>query len=296
MSRLAALKSAVPWWGKIGLKLILARAPLSYRGFARLGVFRHGSMDTPDYALSVFRRHLAHAPDASWVGVEIGPGDTAFSAPLARCHGCRKLWLVDSGDYANQDPRLYREMARTLARDASLAGLPELCSVPDFAGLLANCGAAYLTDGVASLASIETASVDLVWSHAVLEHVRAADFPRLCQEMHRILRPGGQASHVVDFKDHLGGGLNNLRIPSSLWERDGFAQASGFYTNRIRFSAMRAMFEAAGFEVKVLLEKRWDPPPLRRSQLAAEFRGIAEEDLRVSDGHFLLRKPLRPSS
>lgn len=295
MSRLAALKTAIPWWGKIGLKLILARVPLSYRGFARMGVFRHGSMDSADYALSVFRRHQAHAPDAPWVGVEIGPGDTVFSAPLARFHGCRKLWLVDSGDYADKDLGLYREMARTLAHDASVAGLLDACSAIDFAGLLADCGATYLTDGVSSLASIETASVDLVWSHAVLEHVRVADFPRLCQEMYRILRPGGQASHVVDFKDHLAGGLNNLRIPSALWELDWFAQDSGFYTNRLRCNAMRAMFVAAGFEVRLLLEKRWDQPPLARSQLAPEFRDIDQQDLLVSDGHFLLRKPLQPS-
>jgi SAM-dependent methyltransferase len=288
---LTQLKSAVPWWGKIAMKLILARVPISYRQFARLGVFRHGFMDSADYALGVFRDHTRHAPMTPWVGLEFGPGDSVFSAVLAKRSGCQNLWLVDAGDFADKHPSLYRAMAEQLERTQSMEGLVSLCAADDFTTLLAGCGTSYLTQGVASLASIDSESVDLVWSHAVLEHVRVADFERLCEEMYRILRPGGVASHVVDFKDHLGGQLNHLRIPERLWEQDWFAQQSGFYTNRIRFSAMLHCFAQAGFTVEVLYERRWEQAPIGRHELAPEFQSIDPQDLLISDGHFLLRKP-----
>lgn len=287
----ARLKAAVPWWGKIGMKLVLARVPIAYRQFARLGVFRHGFMDSAGYALGVFRDHARHAPQTPWVGLEFGPGDSVFSAVLAKRSGCQNLWLVDAGDYADKDPALYRAMAEQLEQAQSMEGLVSLCAADDFTTLLADCGASYLTEGVASLKAIASSSVDLVWSHAVLEHVRAADFERFCTEMYRVLRPGGVASHVVDFKDHLGGRLNHLRIPSRLWEQEWFAPASGFYTNRLRFGAMQTLFAKAGFTVEVLYERLWEEPPLKRQALAPEFRAIDLRDLRVSDVHVLLRKP-----
>lgn len=292
---LTYLKDGVPWWGKIGLKLALARIPVPYRLFSMLGIFRHGDMDSASYALGVFLRHQRYAPDAPWVGLELGPGDSIFSAILARRYGCQKLWLVDAGDFAIKTPQKYRKMAEELEASGAGDELLALASADDFAALLTSCGAAYLTSGLAALRSIEPESVDLVWSHAVLEHVRAGDFAAFAREMYRILRPGGCASHVVDFKDHLGGSLNNMRIPSSLWEQDWFAQRSGFYTNRIRFQAMEDAFAESGFSVEVLLKNRWDQPPVAREAMAPEFRDLDPQDLLVSDCHFLLRKPCESS-
>jgi SAM-dependent methyltransferase len=284
------LKGAVPWWGKIGLKLVMARLPLPYRLFARFGVFRHGSMDRPEYVLEVFRTHARHNPAGNWTGLEFGPGDSVFSAVLAKRYGCRRFWLVDAGDFAAKSPALYRNMAASLERQGLADGLSALCGDGEPATLFRNCDAAYLTRGVASLAEIESDSVDFIWSHAVLEHVGAAEFEACCREMRRILRPGGRASHVVDFRDHLQAGLHNLRFPSTLWERDWFARRSGFYTNRIRPTAMADRFARAGFAVRVLYDHRWPEPPISEDRLAPEFRGLNREDLVVWGCHFLLEK------
>lgn len=94
-------------------------------------------------------------------------------------------------------------------------------------------------------------SIDFIWSQAVLEHIRKSEFLDTMLELHRILRPNGVCSHVVDLKDHLGGALNNLRFSEKLWESN-FMASSGFYTNRIRYSEMLDIFHQAGFSVEVV--------------------------------------------
>ena len=96
-------------------------------------------------------------------------------------------------------------------------------------------------------------------------------------------------SHVVDFKDHLGGALNNMRFSSSLWEKEWFASYSGFYTNRIRLQEMIAICEEIGFMVDVVNLERWDSLPIERKHLADEFTNLKDEDLKVSGAHLVMR-------
>jgi hypothetical protein len=67
-------------------------------------------------------------------------------------------------------------------------------------------------------------------------------------ECRRVLSDTGVASHSVDLKDHLEGGLNNLRFSEKLWESDFFVN-SGFYTNRIQFYEMLNHFKEPGSEI-----------------------------------------------
>ena len=94
-------------------------------------------------------------------------------------------------------------------------------------------------------------------------------------------------SHQVDFKDHLGGKLNNLRFSPETWEGRLFSE-SGFYTNRLRLDEMTQAFEAAGFSVEVRACTRWPSLPTPRSAMDAAFQGMTEEDLLVSDAHLVM--------
>jgi SAM-dependent methyltransferase len=281
----------MPWWLKILLKIVVSRVPLPYRIFARFGIFRHGKMDDADYAYGVFNKHFALKPgDKPWVGAEIGPGDSIFSALLAHDHGATNFWLIDAGNFADRTLDRYKNMTNSLQQRGILKKSSSFNMHRDFDNMLENLNANYLTNGVDSLRDIPDESVDLLWSHAVLEHIRASSFSDFCKQSYRIAKPGGYASHVVDFKDHLSSGLNNLRFPSEFWEKDWFAQNSGFYTNRIRASSMRKEFENAGFEVKIISESRWNASPISRSSLSIEFAKIDDSDLLVSGMHFLLKK------
>lgn len=285
-------RSAVPWWARIGLKLVMARLPVPYRLWKRLRLFEHGAMDQPATAVGTLLDHARSAGVLAEGGgqprfvsrpgftvLEIGPGDSLASGVVARALGAECSILVDSGDFATRDPMQYKALITYLVAQGYAPPLP---AMPDgIEPLLRACGVTYLTQGVDSLATLPSQCVDFCFSNAVLEHVSKVDFDRMAVELRRVLRPGGVSVHRVDFRDHLGGGLNNLRFSPEVWEGRLFSR-SGFYTNRIRPRAMRASFEAAGFRCEVIREVRWPQVPIARAALHPQFRDLPDDELLLS--------------
>jgi len=283
------MSSNLPWQIKIAAKIVLSRIPAGYDFWRRARIFRHGDMDDPAYALSVFQRHFSRvgplAKEPGFTALELGPGDTLFSAMIAKAHGAAMTFLVDVGPFAIPGIEPYRQMAKALEeKGLSLPGHRQWQSLDD---VLACCQARYLTRGLESLQCVPDGSVDFIWSQAVLEHIRLGQFWETMRQVRRVLSPQGVCSHRVDLQDHLGGGLNNLRFPEKFWEARWMAR-SGFYTNRIRFSRMLDLFQQAGFFVEVVGAQRWDALPLPRTKMAREFRDLPEQDLRVSGFDVLL--------
>lgn len=290
------LRQWLPWWMRVVAKIVLSRLPAGYAVWRKMGLFRHGRMDDADYAIAVFEEHVSRAGlDGKLEGkvvLELGPGDSVASAIIAASYGARAI-LVDSGRFATDSPAAYTELVRRL-RTRGLAP-PDIQDCTTLDEILARCGARYCTNGLASLVGIERGSIDLIYSHAVLEHVRRDEFLATQRACAGLLRVGGSCSHQVDLRDHLGGGLNNLRFPERIWESRFFVR-SGFYTNRILFGPMLEMFRQAGFAAKVDQIERWTEPPIRRSQLAAEFRMLPESELRVSGFGVLLELCEKPAT
>jgi SAM-dependent methyltransferase len=248
-------------------------------------------MDSREYAIRIFNNHVEKAGMAGQLAgktiLEIGPGDSISTAIIAAAHGARAI-LVDAGPFVRVDTAPYRSLISALAGSGlSVPGGLQDCN--DVTGILARCNARYLTEGLASLRQLENDSIDLMFSQAVLEHVRKHEFLETMKECRRILKPDGVCSHHIDLQDHLAGALNNLRFSARVWESDFFAK-SGFYTNRIQFSRMRELFIKAGFQVECLYVRRWSALPTPRQSLAGEFRGIADDELSVSGFDVLLRR------
>ncbi len=287
---LGNIKSRLPWPFKIAAKILLSRLPISFGTWRRIGLFRSGSMDDPAYAFQTFGRHLHHArlapPLMGLTCLEIGPGDSLFSALIARSLGAERCILVDVCSFAVDQPHHYQAMADFLRAE----GLdpPRIGGSDSLDRILTACNAQYLTEGLRSLRRLPTTSCDFIWSQAVLEHIRQVEFPEFAWEMRRILKPTGAASHRVDLSDHLAGRLNNLRFSERIWESDWVAR-SGFYTNRIRFSEMLGIFRRAGFSAEIRGVERWPALPTPRSALAPEFQELPEDDLLVSGFDVLLR-------
>jgi len=214
------------------------------------------------------------------------PGDSLFSAWLARSRGAETSWFVDTGDYATRDMAAYRGLASYL--EAKGEPVPPAGVLATLDGFLEYCGARYLTDGLASLRNIPSGSVDFIWSQAVLEHIRLREFDAFMAETRRILRPGGLCSHRIDLQDHLGAALNNLRFSERLWEADWFAR-SGFYTNRLRFSDLLRRFRAAGFNPEVSEIDRFPALPTPREKFVVPFHDLPEEELTVKGFDVVLR-------
>jgi SAM-dependent methyltransferase len=281
----------VIWAAKLAAKLVLSRLPVPYALWSRLGLFRHGEMDHAAYALKIFRLHAGRAfanglPRGATV-LELGPGDSFASALIAAGHGAGQVWLVDAGNFANRELALYRGLAQDLARQG--VAVPDLSRAESFDDVLSACNARYLTDGLRSLQGIAEGSVDFIWSHSVLEHVRKGELADTLAALRRALRPGGHASHNVDYQDHLAGALNNLRFPERMWESPLFVNA-GFYTNRVPAVVMHRLFQQAGFELLQEDFGRWPALPTPRSTMAREFADFSDVDLMQRTSHALLRR------
>jgi hypothetical protein len=280
----------IPWQLKIAAKLLLSRIPLGYDLWKRLGVFNLGGMERPEYALKVFRRHFDPAhferKRGDFVGLELGPGDSLFSALIARSYGASRTYLVDSGPFTCRNLAIYRQMEVHLRQ----LGLhpPSLANCATVSDVLAACSAEYLTEGLASLRKIPSRSVDFVWSHVVLEHIRRDEFLPTLLELRRVQVSEGIASHCISVSDILGGGLNDLRFSQRIWESSLMAN-SGFYTNRIRYGELLRLFQVAGFEVQLRNVRRWEKLPTPRQKMAEEFATLPEEELRVSGFDVFLR-------
>lgn len=285
-----SVKSKIPWWAKIAAKLLLSRLSLSYKLWEQLGLFKHGHMEKPAYAFGVFKEHFDKVEferkGKGFVALEIGPGDSLFSAMIARAFGASAIYLVDAGNFVRNDLQSYHAMQGLLVEKGLTT--PKVENPSSLEQILSRCHAQYKTDGLSSLRTIPDQSVDFIWSQAVLEHVRKSEFYDTILEFRRVLRPDGVCSHRVDLKDHLGGALNNLRFPDQLWESN-FMASSGFYTNRIRYSQMLSLYKQAGFDIDVLGVERWNTLPTPRARLAKCFRKFPDEELCISGFDVILR-------
>ncbi|NLE05513.1 MAG: class I SAM-dependent methyltransferase [Crenarchaeota archaeon] len=271
-------KELLPWWVKIFLKIILSRMNLGHRTKQKLGIFVNGSV-SPERAYGIVTKHIQFANIESLSGktvLEMGPGDSLLNAMIMKAFGADEIYLIDIGDYANHDLSLYKNMAEFLdSKGYHLIDIDEISSITE---LLEKCNAKYLTNGLDSYKSITNNTIDFVFSEAVLEHIRKIEFEPTMQELYRIMKPSGKASHAIDFMDHLGGSLNNLRFSENVWESN-FMTSSGFYTNRIRVDEMLNVLKDSGFEIKTLDLRHWDSLPIDIKKLHDEFRNYPIDGL-----------------
>ncbi len=295
------LKKSLPWQFKIASKILLSRAPIPYSIWKKLGLFEHGSMNKQEWAYEVFLKHAKQAGtittdknvpsfkknDARFSVIELGPGDSLFSALIASALGAYQTFLIDTGDYASKDMSIYHSLNLMLKNKGfETKHFSDSSSIDD---ILNRSNASYLTEGVQSFKHIADNSIDYCFSNAVLEHVSRYDIETLSTEIKRVLKVGGKSIHRVDLKDHLGGNLNNLRFSEALWESSLFKNA-GFYTNRIRFEEMKSIFTQDGLKTEVPRISKWEKLPTPRSKLNIEFSSLSDENLLVSGFDIVIEK------
>lgn len=279
-----SIKGIMPWWLKVGSKMIIYRLPIGDKFWKSIGFFQYDQMEVPEYAYQAFQNHFKRVSGLKslkpgFVSLELGPGNSLFSALICRSFGGTKTYMIDVDDFAIENIESYKEMADYLQQQG--LPTPQIESSESFTEVMNNSGGSYLTSGLNSLKEIESNSVDFVWSHAVLEHVRRAEFLEIMKETRRVISEDGICSHTVDLKDHLDQSLNNLRFNESFWESK-FVDKSGIYTNRIRYAEMLDIFKEAGFEVKSTEVNQWQKPPIPRDSLAKQFKNLSDDELRIS--------------
>jgi SAM-dependent methyltransferase len=151
------------------------------------------------------------------------------------------------------------------------------------------------------LASIESGSIDFLFSNAVLEHI--VDIGEVSAETARVTRTGGIASHSIDLRDH----RDFERPLEHLMHGERFFRALvrviGFEIgNRLRSIEFWAHFENSGWDV---LERRTtsadldylDEATARLRRSRSIYRRWPTEDLARTGVYFVLRRagPDRPA-
>jgi SAM-dependent methyltransferase len=143
---------------------------------------------------------------------------------------------------------------------------------------------------------LANASVDVVISRTVLEHIPADVLESYMPEFARILRPGGMMCHLIDNSDHWQhhdkqlSRLHFLRYEDGLLWRMLCVRRS---QNRLRHGDYMKLFERHGF-VPLFVEGEPDArsmEDLKSLPLASRFRGRDVADLAILTSTVVLRRP-----
>jgi SAM-dependent methyltransferase len=153
----------------------------------------------------------------------------------------------------------------------------------------------YKAPADASETGLPDASIDVVFSNSVLEHVPGPVIEECLVEARRVLRPGACVFHSVNCGDHYAYAdrrihqLNYLQFSNASWEKwnNGF-----LYQNRLRAIDFTDMARRAGFEIIIDTSR---PSAERLRQLDSirvhpDFARYTREQLAVTSIDFVGRR------
>lgn len=148
----------------------------------------------------------------------------------------------------------------------------------------------------ASDTKLPAASLDVVFSNSVLEHVPGPVIEKCFTEARRILRPGGVVFHSVNCGDHYAYAdrkihqLNYLQFSDADWQ---VWNNEFLYQNRLRAVDFVEMARKAGFAIEIDTSR---PHPMRLQQLDSiqvhpQFSRYSREQLAITSIDFISRNP-----
>ncbi len=196
-------------------------------------------------------------------------------------------WLPAIAEAADADPHAVRDRHARL-----MAALGDGSDLERATG----GGVRYHAPADATATGLDAASIDLVFSNSVLEHVAPSVLAPLYAESMRILRPTGAMFHSVNCGDHYAyvdrsvHQLNYLQFDDRRWS---FWNNRFLYQNRLRAHQFVEAARDAGFGI-VLDTATARPQRLQQLQamtVAEQFRHIAPEKLCITSVDFIGRKP-----
>jgi len=182
-------------------------------------------MDYHKYQLSILRKIGLKTEDLSRkIVLEIGPGNSLGLAALMCKLGAQKVYAIDVSNFVNWT--LTKGVFKKLKVDPR--------------------NVTYISNAPVENIPLPSSSVDIVYSFAVLEHVR--DPQKAIAEIYRVLRNRGKTIHFIDLKDHIWKEpLGFLKIPPCLWKLNYVTNSVGPYTNRLRAKHWKLLFKKCGF-------------------------------------------------
>lgn len=139
-----------------------------------------------------------------------------------------------------------------------------------------------------SLPSVAEASLDLIFSQAVLEHVDSLE--PTYRAMFAWLKPGGYASHVIDFRSHGRSPFWNGHWAYSDWEWKLVRGKREYLLNREPVSTHLTCAKNVGFEILFSMRDQM-PQGIQTAALSPRFRRMNLVDTETSGVMLILKKP-----
>jgi SAM-dependent methyltransferase len=155
----------------------------------------------------------------------------------------------------------------------------------------------YHAPGDASRTDLEEGSVDLVYSHAVLEHVSKKTVYDLTLESKRVLKKTGIAYHLIGEHDHYSdydkkiSKVNFLKYSEFWWSF--FIKNKISYHNRLREKNFLSIFKECNAKI-VCLENKTEPNDiniLRNMKIDNSFNGMSYEELAIYETELIMSFP-----
>lgn len=278
---LRLLKDLLPWKVRLWLHLFFVKYPQFYINGIRQ------KKNTLQQTIRILEKHMHSMGVSDFKGktvCELGPGDSLYHGVMAYQLGARQMYMLDIADLAGSEAK-FDILDIQLKRP-----MPECIKGETWKSYLKKLDVEYLTEGIESYYKVPDGAVDILFSNVVLEHVRLDIFEETVKQMNRMCKMGALCSHIVDYKDHLGGGLNALRVPTEKWESSLYKKMPN-YVNRILYYDMIDIFKKNGFaligEPKFQLREKI---PVARSKLIPEYRNKSGKELRIAMAGFVLEK------
>jgi SAM-dependent methyltransferase len=256
------------------------------------------------YAIEVARYYVGDLPGGleglrGRSVLELGPGTSFASTLLLRCLGAARVAVCDrflSPFRESFHVPIYRRALELLATEfpgADPGPLERCIRYARYDDADIECIHAALEDFV----SLSREPFDVTVSNAVLEHLYHP--LRAMRGLANVMKPGAIGIHQVDFRDH-----RDFDRPLEYLLLDEFsfvellAAMNGGCGNRIRPRQLSAIIERAGFEVQKFQPVKQASPeylagflPRLRACAESAYCQLPEDDLRVTGGKFILRRP-----
>ena len=164
-------------------------------------------------------------------------------------------------------------------------------SVGDF---FSRSNTTYNAPGDGAKTRLDAGSVDLVYSHAVLEHIPEQVVFDLSTEAKRILKPAGIAYHLIGLHDHYVKfdkkitKVNFLKYPEYVWSF--FVKNNISYHNRLRERQFLDIFGKCGANIVWLQNKidHDDVDYLKGIKVDKFFSELTDEELAVYQTELIL--------
>ena len=118
--------------------------------------------------------------------------------------------------------------------------------------IMEKCNLIYCAPTSSSSTNLPGASIDLVYSNEVLEHIPEPEIYNLFSEMHRILRPGSYMIYQIDPSDHFSHSdplisrINFLQFSQSEFSK---YNSDFLFQNRLRISDYKTIIQQNGFSI-----------------------------------------------